>query len=66
MPYKNAGTYGKGDGYVNLCLAILLQAKRTINDPMWNDFVVEQGLQDNHNPEKIAHWVADYITAEYK
>ena len=45
MIRRNKVTGRGGDPYINLCFAVLVEAKRG-NTKMWQDFEIEYGLEE--------------------
>ena len=60
-PYKlQGGRHSTGDPHTNLCLEVLLEAKK-FNTEMWRDYVKDHNMSNlNKNSFEIALWVAHW------
>ena len=64
VSYKKDGTKAReGDPHINLCLAVLAEAKKT-NSKMWQDFQKEHRKSQHHNPFEVALWVGSWWQKE--
>jgi len=55
--------HDRGDGVVNLCLAVLLEAKKSPSCTMWRDLGGKiKGHSHNVNPLAIAELVGDFFS----